>query len=103
MNKAFGLIGIAQKAAKVKAGEYLSMKALKEGKASLFIIASDTSEKAKARLQSACRAFDCPTVIYGNKEELGHAIGAKGKSVICLTDQGFSKVLLNILEQTKQS
>lgn len=100
MNKAFGLIGLAQKAGKVKAGEYLSMKALKESMAYLFIIASDTSDKAKARLQSACEAFDCRAVIYGNKEELGHAIGAKGKSVICLTDQGFSKALLKILEQT---
>ncbi len=99
MNKAFGLIGLAQKAGKVKAGEYLSMKALKEGMACLFIIASDTSEKATERLQGACRAFDCQSVVYGNKEELGHAIGAKGKSVICLTDQGFSKALLKILEK----
>ena len=101
MNKAFGLIGLAQKAGKVKAGEYLSMKALKEGKAFLFIIASDTSEKATERLQSACRVFDCQSVVYGNKEELGHAIGAKDKSVICLTDPGFSKALLKILEQTQ--
>jgi len=103
VNKALGLIGLAQKAGKVKAGEYLSMKALKEGMAYLFVIASDTSEKAKARLQSACRVFECQAVIYGSKEELGHAIGAQSKSVICLTDQGFSKALLKILEQTEQS
>ena len=101
MNKAFGLIGLAQKAGKIKAGEYLSTKALKEGMAYLLIIASDTSEKARKRLQEACEFYDCPSVVYGSKEELGHAIGAQGKSVICLTDDGFSKALLKMLENTR--
>ncbi len=102
MNKALSLIGLAQKAGRVKAGEYLSMKALKEGRACLFVIGTDTSQKAIQRLQYACQMYDCPSVVYGSKEELGHAIGARDKSVICLTDEGFSKALLKQLEQLQQ-
>ena len=99
VNKAFHFISLAQKAGKVKAGEYLTMKALKEGKAHLTVIAADTSEKSKARIMKACDAFGCKAVVFGSKAELGHFTGAQNKSVICLTDEGFSSGLLKLLEQ----
>ena len=83
----------------MKAGEYLTMKALKEGKAHLTVIAADTSEKAKARISRACDVFGCKAVVFGSKAELGHFTGAQNKSVICQTDEGFSNGLLKILEQ----
>ena len=99
MNKGLNFISLAQKAGKVKAGEYLTMKALKEGKAHLTVIAADTSEKSKARISRACDVFGCKAVGFGSKAELGHFTGAQNKSVICLTDEGFSNGLLKILEQ----
>ncbi len=98
MNKSLNFISLAQKAGKVKAGEYLTMKALKEGMAHLVIIASDTSEKSKARIMKACDVFGSKAVVFGSKTELGHFIGARDKSVICLTDEGFSNALLKKLD-----
>lgn len=100
MNKALNFISLAQKAGKVKTGEYLSMKAVKEGTAHLVVIACDTSEKSKSRIIKLCDAFDCKTAVFGSKAELGHFTGAHSKSVICLTDEGFSKALLKLLNQT---
>ncbi len=97
MNRALNFISIAQKAGKVQAGEYLTMKALKEGMAYLVIIAEDTSEKAKERIQYACKNFECDAVVFATKKDLGHFTGNREKSVICLTDAGFSKSLKKML------
>lgn len=93
MDKHLSFISLAQKAGKVKAGEYLTEKALKEGTAYLVIIASDTSEKSKARITRSCKYFGCDVLVYGTKETLGHFTGHKDKSVICITDEGFANAL----------
>lgn len=98
MNKGLNLISLAQKAGKVKTGEYLSVKALKDGMASLLIVAEDTSDKSKERIKYMCDMFSCPCVVFGTKAELGHFTGKKEKSVICLTDDGFKEAFLKIVE-----
>lgn len=100
MNKALNLISLAQKAGKVRAGEYLTMKTLKEGRACLTVIAADTSENATKRIMKACDVYGCRAVVFGSKKELGHFVGAADKSVVSLTDQGFSKALLKLLGQS---
>ncbi len=101
MNKVLNLISLAKKAGKVKTGEYLSMKSLKEGMAYLLIIASDTSERSKERIMKMCEIFSCECVVFGSKEELGHFTGSKDKSVICINDEGFSKALLKIIQNSE--
>ncbi len=99
MDRILNFISIAQKAGKVQAGEYLTMKALKEGTAYLVIIAEDTSEKARARLKRAGESFLCDTAVYGTKASLGRFTGNREKSVICITDEGFSASLKKQLAQ----
>ena len=98
LDKALNLISLAQKAGKIKTGEYLTTKAVKEGFACLVIIAEDTSEKSTARIKNLCEMFDTKHCVYGNKESLGHFTGNRDKSVICITDDGFSKAFLKLLE-----
>ena len=98
MDKALNLISLAQKAGKVKTGEYLTTKAVKEGKTFLVVIAEDTSDKATERLESLCEVFEVLSCVYGDKEKLGHFTGNRDKSVICITDEGFSKALLKLLK-----
>lgn len=98
MDKALNLISLAQKAGKVKTGEYLTTKAVKEGAAFLVIIAEDTSEKSTLRIKSLCDLFETKHCVYGNKESLGHFTGNRDKSVICITDEGFATALLKLLE-----
>lgn len=98
MDKHLSFISLAQKAGKVKAGEYLTEKALKEGTAYLVIIASDTSEKATARITRSCQYFGCDVLVYGTKETLGHFTGNRDKSVICITDEGFASTLKQRLQ-----
>lgn len=102
MDHILNFISLAQKAGKVQAGEYLTMKALKEGTASLVIIATDTSEKSQARIKRSCAFFACDVFVYGTKEDLGHFTGNRDKSVICITDEGFGNALCKRLK-TQQS
>lgn len=103
MERILSFIGIAQKAGKVKTGEYLTMKALKEFEACLVIIAEDTSEKATARISFACENLECDVRVFGTKESLGHYTGNREKSVICITDEGFAKALIQKIDASKKA
>ena len=46
-NKILSLVGLAMKAGKVVSGEFSTEKAVKEGKASLVIVAEDASDNTK--------------------------------------------------------
>lgn len=99
MDKALNLISLCQKAGKVKTGEYLVTKAVKEGAACLVIIADDTSDKSKARIARLCDNFNVSYCVFKSKENLGHFTGNRDKSVICITDDGFKKAFLKLLDK----
>jgi len=101
LDKILNLISLAQKAGKVRAGEYLTEKAVKEGMAHLVIIASDTSQKAQERIKRMCDAFDTNNIVYADKKQLGHFTGNREKSVVCVIDEGFSKAILKQKETEK--
>lgn len=98
MDKVLNLISIATKAGKVKTGEFLTTKTLQEGLGYLVIIATDTSEKSTKRLMGISENYECKSVIYGTKEELGRFTGKTEKSVIVITDEGLAKALLNKID-----
>ena len=98
MDKILNLISIATKAGKVKTGEFLTTKTLQEGLGHLVIIATDTSEKSTKRLMGISENYECKSIVYGTKEELGKFTGKKEKSVIVITDKGFSDAILKKIE-----
>lgn len=98
MDKVLNLIGIATKAGKVKTGEFLTTKTLQEGLGYLVIIASDTSDKSTKRLMGISENYECKSVIYGTKEELGRFTGKTEKSVIVITDEGLANALLKKID-----
>lgn len=98
MDKILNLISLATKAGKVKTGEFLTTKTLQEGYGRLVIIATDTSEKSTKRLTGISENYECKSIIYATKEELGHYTGKDSKSVICITDKGFADAILKKLD-----
>lgn len=98
MDKVLNLISIATKANKVKTGEFLTTKTLQEGLGYLVVIASDTSEKSTKRLIGISENYECKSVIYGTKEELGKFTGKKEKSVIVITDEGLAGAIIKAIE-----
>lgn len=98
MDKILNLISIATKAGKVKTGEFLTTKTLQEGMGYLVIIATDTSEKSTYRLRGISENYECKSIVYGTKAELGRFTGKDSKSVICITDEGFAGAILKKLD-----
>ncbi|MBQ3181840.1 MAG: ribosomal L7Ae/L30e/S12e/Gadd45 family protein [Clostridia bacterium] len=93
MDKILNLISIATKAGKVKTGEFLTTKTLQEGLCHLVVIATDTSEKSTKRLMGISENYECKSIVYGTKEELGKFTGKKEKSVIAITDEGLAQAI----------
>ena len=98
MDKVLNLISLATKAGKVKTGEFLTTKTLQEGLGYLVVIAKDTSEKSTKRLVGISENYECKSIIYGTKEELGKFTGKKEKSVIIITDKGLAEAIIKKVE-----
>lgn len=92
-NKAYGMIGMAMKAGKVASGEFATEKAVKNGKAVLVIVSESASENTKKKFRSMCDYYKVPLYFFGEKEELGHAIGKEFRASLAVSDAGLAKAI----------
>ena len=53
-DKTLSMLGLAQKAGKVASGEFSTEKAIKSGKASIVIVADDSSDNTKKMFKKMC-------------------------------------------------
>lgn len=102
-NKIFSLLGLAQKAGKVKSGEFATDKSVKEGTAVMVLVGMDASDNTKKMFSNMCEFYEVPIYFFGTKEQLGHAIGKELRSSLAITDEGFAKSLIKHLEQSANS
>lgn len=98
-DKALGMIGMAQRAGRVAAGEFLVERMIQSGRAVSVIVAEDASDNTKKRFRDKCSFYGIPFAVFATKESLGHAIGKEVRAVIALSDEGLSKAVYRLLEQ----
>ncbi len=92
--KAAGYLGIAQKSAKLAAGDAAAMNALKQGKAFLLVLAADTAEKLRQEFAEAARSSNVPVVYWRDKYELGRVVGKSRRGAAAVLDQGLATAIL---------
>lgn len=97
-NKALSTLGLAQKAGKVKGGEFSTESAVKAGKAHLVILAGDASDNTKKKFTNMCRFYKTPVVVLSDRESLGHAIGKELRACCALTDSGLARAIIQAAE-----
>lgn len=97
--KALNLIGIATKSGNVKSGEFSTEKAVKEKKATMVIVAEDASDNTKKMFTNMCTYYNVPIHFFGNKSELGHAMGKELRASLALLDKGLADALDKQLKQ----
>lgn len=90
MNKALSFLGLANKARKVKSGEFSVEKAIKSFEAFLVIVACDASENTKKKFSDMCEYYETPIIFYGTKDELGHALGKEFRASLAILDENFA-------------
>lgn len=93
-NKILGLLGLAEKAGKVRSGEFSTEKAVKSGKAGLVIVSEESSDNTKKMFRNMCTYYKVPYFEFGNKEELGHILGKQMRASLAVIDENFSNALL---------
>jgi ribosomal protein L7Ae-like RNA K-turn-binding protein len=89
-NKVLGLLGLAEKAGKVRSGEFSTEKAVKSGKAGLVIVSEESSDNTKKMFRNMCTYYKVPYFEFGSKEELGKQMRAS----LAVIDENFSNALL---------
>ena len=88
--KVFSYIGLATKSGKIASGEFSTEKAVKEGKAWLVLVAEDASNNTKKMFTNMCTYYEVPIYFFGEKTELGHAMGKEYRASLALTDKGLA-------------
>ena len=101
-DKVLGMLGLAQRAGKVKSGSFLTESAIVAGKAKLVIFhAGDLSETGR-RLMRKAEEKHIPYLFYTDKESLGRALGKAERSCLAVTDPGFAAQLQKLAAQAAE-
>lgn len=50
-----------------------------------------------------CTYYKVPIIFYSDKETLGHIIGKEVRVSIGITDEGFSKAIMKLYDENKDS
>lgn len=92
-------LGLAMRAGKVKSGESVILNEIKKKRLSLVLIANDASDNTKKTLTNKCKSYQIPYRIVSNRFELGDSVGKEVRVNIGITDQGFAKKLISMIDE----
>ncbi len=98
-NKVFSLLGIAMRGHNLVSGELQTLNAIKNGSAMLVIIAEDASDNTRKLFTDKCSFYNVPVRMYGQKEDLGRAIGKDLRSSLGVCDAGLADTIIKRLEE----
>ena len=85
------------RAGKLKSGEFAVLEAIRHKKARLVIVSEDASDNTKKQFGDKCSYYNVPIYFFGNKDDLGHAIGKDVRTSLAVTDQVLAKTLIKDL------
>lgn len=96
-NKAYDILGLAQRAGKVVSGEAGAEAHLHRGNVKLVILAEDASDRTKRFFSELAAGTRTTLVTAGTKLRLGLALGKSPRSVVVINDEGFARRLKQLL------
>ncbi|RTQ95248.1 YlxQ family RNA-binding protein [Lysinibacillus telephonicus] len=93
------LLGLAARARKVVSGEELVVKEIRNNNAKLVILASDASNNSSKKIQDKCTYYNVEYHVFGDRYQLGTAIGKEARVALAITDSGFAKKMSSLLNE----
>lgn len=100
-NKALSMLAIAQKAGKVYSGGFMVEKAIQEGKAQLVLVADDASDNTQKKFRQKCEFYNIPCYVSVDSGLLGKTIGKEARVTVAITDAGFAKQIISVINSSK--
>ena len=97
-NKALSMLGIATKAGKTVTGEFATEKAVKEGTASLVVVAKDASDNTKKKFKNMCDYYQVTIKVFADKVALGNACGKEFRASLAVTDVGLANAVVKQID-----
>lgn len=95
------LIGLARRAGKVITGDEACMKAVRNGKAPLIVVAADASDNTKKKYADKCSYYGTTLIVTGDRQSLGGAIGRPDQVVIAIEDEGFASGIRTCMDKSE--
>mgnify|MGYP000030086183 CR=1 FL=1 len=96
-DRALGLLGIARRASALSLGHDAALSSVKEGRASVCILASDSSERLKDEFISLCEKTGGKTPAL----TLGCTMNDLGTAVLTVNDGGFARKITELIREGK--
>ncbi|MFD1928662.1 YlxQ family RNA-binding protein [Sporosarcina siberiensis] len=97
--KIFQMLGMATRARMLVTGEELAIREVRNGNARLVIVSNDASANTIKKVTDKCSFNNVEMHVFGNREEIGHAIGKESRVVLAITDAGFAGKLSELLNE----
>ena len=98
-SKGLSMLGLAMKAGKVSSGEFATEQAVKSGSAYLVILAETASANTQKKFRNMCAYYKVPCILFGDKEQLGRAIGREYRSSLAVCEAHFAEKIAALLAE----
>ena len=88
------------RAGKVKTGESVIVSDMQKGNIKLVILANDASPNTTKLIKNKTSSYKVPLRVFGTRE--GIALGKGERVNVGITDQGFAKKLLSMIDEYRE-
>lgn len=99
LKRIYQMLGMAARARLLITGEELVLRDVRSGTARLVIVAGDASDNTLKKINDKCTTYNVEKHVFGNRDEIGHAIGKESRVVLAITDAGFARKLSGLLNE----
>ena len=99
-DRVLSLLSLSKKAGKIKSGEFQTEEAIKSGWTFLVIVSSDASDNTRKHFFDMASYRQIPFRIYSDSGSLGHSLGTEMRKSIAVTDEGLSKKIIELIDNT---
>lgn len=86
-------LGLAMRAGKLASGDETVLRAIRQGKAKLVLVAADASDKAKKKYRDKCETYGVRLIEVFDRRTLGAAIGKAERVVAAVLDAGLAALV----------
>lgn len=97
--KLLQFLGLCQRAGKLASGETGALSAIKDGSAELVIVAENASDNTKKKFGDSAGYYNKKIVVFGDKFEMGSAIGKDERAVLAVKDKGFADKIIKMIAE----
>ena len=93
-------LGLARRGGNLVSGYNTCISKINSKKIKLLVIASDATDNTKSTFIQLAEKNNIHYRIWGNKEDLAKAIGMIDRSILGITDEKFSEVMISELDKS---